>query len=398
MRKSKSILIFSITLIIIIVWLTLNKIQDKDSELAQKNDATKNLDKKSSELLAKKDSQKNISSVDSNIYKKESANLKLQQRLSDVHSQLSGLKDPDQRRELLKQLEKELWHNQPSESAKVVRQFLETKKDAPAGGGFQLRENGTLEDATTLRVFLLDQLGRLNLEEAGKYAETIFENSNSSDEWALAFRNYAWSHTPEEGSSYLRNQFNQLLNNRQWRAKPSAGFLESFDVLVHTNSQDFIPQLGKLLEKKEENNQAVAHASFLTIDRLVIDNPEKGLSTLLNNWQLLQDREKTRAGYFARADFREPSQREIIEKYILRDDISKEELTHFFGLFPNQNYFTSNNLLTKDNMATGEEIAQRDSVTYAVIQQWIMMPQFADVQDDLFKLKERLEYFLKLKK
>ncbi len=280
-------------------------------------------------------------------------------------------------------------------AADAVIRFLDSEEDVQTKIGFTFGENGILVGTPSMRLFLLDWLGQNNLAAAGLYAEKIFRTKNSADEWALAFRNYAWSHGPDESREYLRERFQEMLEFDPWMAEPSPGFLESFDVAVYTESYALIPALEELLVRDDDFNQQVAHAAYIALDRLVLGNPVESLDFMLKEWDLLEGREGSRAGFFARADVRDINQREIIEDYLLKNNISQEELDLFAGLFPNQNYFLSNNLLTQSDMPSGSDIIERDRASLEIINQWFLDERYEELKPQLKRIRERLEYFLR---
>src|SRR5687768_8077676 len=72
----------------------------------------------------------------------------------------------------------------------------------------------------------------------------------------------------------------------------------------------FTPDLAQMVADKE--NRAVAHAAFLTLDRLVLHDAAAVLSQLEQKPELMAGREQTRANYFARADVRDPRQHSLL--------------------------------------------------------------------------------------
>src|SRR5208283_1745543 len=100
------------------------------------------------------------------------------------------------------------------------------------------------------------------------------------------------------GRGLLEQKTAQMLECAPWQQSPSVGYLEAFDVAVYLGSTDLLPTLSSLV--RNQDNPAVAHASFLALDRLVINNPTMMLSALEAAPDLMQGREATRADFFAR--------------------------------------------------------------------------------------------------
>ena len=126
-----------------------------------------------------------------------------------------------------------------------------------------------VEGAPSLRVFLLDYLATVDGAGAADYAQQVLSSPSSADEWAVAMRNYAWGKRTAESRSYLEAKFTEMVQNESWRERPSAGFLEAFDVAVYVGA----PGLGcaPLMELiGQTNNPAAAHAAFLALDRMTL--------------------------------------------------------------------------------------------------------------------------------
>jgi len=228
----------------------------------------------------------------------------------------------------------------------AIRQLLDSGTDASTGLGFKIGGGGALLEAPTLRTFLLDQLGALDPAAAAAYAREILNTSNSPDEWALALRNLARGDTSAEARTMLEAKTGELLRNEAWQRDPSVGYLEAFDTAVHLGGTTLLPPLTELVSKKD--NQAVAHAAFLTLDRLTINQPAQTLAALNEHPDWMTGHEATRANYFARADIGDATQRQLVESYLLDSTRSPAELQTFVGVFPNANFMISHNLLTEN--------------------------------------------------
>jgi hypothetical protein len=201
----------------------------------------------------------------------------------------------------------------------AIRQFLDSKADAPTHLGFKLAGNGLLEEAPTWRIFLLDELARLDPAAAGDYAKVVRASMDSPDEWAVALRNLARGDASADARALLERKTSEMLGNELWRKEPSVGFLEAFDVAVYFGGTSLLPTLTDSTRLRD--NSAVAHASFLALDRLVINEPTVTLAALQGSPDLMTGRESSRANYFARADAGDPLQRQILESYLLDERI-----------------------------------------------------------------------------
>jgi hypothetical protein len=277
------------------------------------------------------------------------------------------------------------------EAVAAIKQFLDSKSDAPTHLGFKLASNGLLEEAPTLRTFLLDELARLDPAAAADYAKIILASMDSPDEWAVALRNLALGDASADGRALLEQKTAQMLQYAPWQQNPSPGYLEAFDAAVYLGGADFVPTLSGLVQSQD--NPAVAHAAFLALDRLVINNTAAVLMSLEASPELMAGRESTRADYFARADVRDPQQQQILQSYLLNPSISAAELQTFAAVFPSANFMISPNLLTQAATPDHDALISRDAQSLAVAQQWLADPRFASVVPELQTIIQRLQGF-----
>jgi hypothetical protein len=280
-----------------------------------------------------------------------------------------------------------------SEGSAAIRRFLDSKSDGPTGMGFKVGKNGVLDQSPTLRTFLLDALGQIDPATAAAYAREILNNSTSPDEWAVALRNLATGDSTPEGRKLLEDKTSELLRNEAWQREPSAGYLEAFDTAVYLGGTNLVAPLTDLVCKKD--NQAVAHAAFLSLDRLVIKDPVNLLNALESQPELMEGREQTRANYFARADVRGPEQKQAIERYLLDPKIGAAELDQFAGLYPNANFMISANLLTPMPTPVAGDLVARDAESLRVVSEWVADDRFSKIRPQLEKVKARLQEFVR---
>jgi hypothetical protein len=274
-----------------------------------------------------------------------------------------------------------------------LRRFLDSREDSSTRLGFKIADGGALAEAPTLRTFLLDEMARLDPAAAAEYAKVILASKDSPDEWALALRNLARGDASVAGRGFLEQKTNELLRHEPWQREPSVGYLEAFDAAVFVGGTNLIPTLSDLIRRKD--NQAVAHASFLALDRLVINDVVSTLTALQSAPEGMVGREQTRANYFARGDVRNPRQRQMLEEYFSDPKLSAAELEAFAGSFPNANFMISANLLTQNQTLEHGELVNRDAESLRVLQQWIADPRFARQHPALQKAARRLEEFVR---
>ncbi len=224
-----------------------------------------------------------------------------------------------------------------------IRRILDSRADAPTRLGFKIASGGALDEAPTLRTFLLDELARLDPAAAAEYAQSILARKDSPDEWAVALRNLARGDASAEGRALLEQKTGELLRHEPWQREPSAGYLEAFDTAVFLGGTSLLPALAALQAAPE--------------------------------W--MAGREQTRANYFARGDVRVARQREILENYFSNPQLSAAELDAFAGSFPNASFMLSQNLLTPSRTPEHAALAARDAESLRMVRAWLADPRFA---------------------
>ena len=329
--------------------------------------------------------------ADSTGAKTSSANLPVVEAsalIQQVAASLRQNSDPAQSGRLLADLRTRLSSMAQSNAVAAIRAALESGLDAPTGVDLKPSGDGRLATASSLRVFLLDQLRELDVEAAREFAKKILGTFTTPDEWAMALAVCA-TDTSAAGRDFVQRKAREMVSHEPWQQQPSAGFLEAFDVFVFTRDTVFAPELAAFVG--QTNNRALAHAAFLTLDRLAFSDTATTLNALAAKPELLQGREATRAGYFARADVRDGEQRAVLERYLLNADLPASELDRFAGTFPNANFMVSQNLLTHSATPDAAWIASRDAASLRAVEQWLADPRFAHLKSSLAILRARLE-------
>lgn len=314
-------------------------------------------------------------------------------RLQQTSELLKATPETTATRQELAELRRTLSSMPTNAAIADIRQFLDSKADAPTRLGFKLTAGGTLDETPTLRTFLLDEMARLDPAAAAEYAKIILASKDSPDEWAVALRNLAKGDTSGDGRALLEQKTVELLQHEPWQREPSVGFLEAFDAAVFVGGTKLMPALSDLVRRQD--NSAVAHAAFLALDRLVINDPVQTLTALQTTPDSMQGREQTRANYFARGDVRDPQQRQLLESYVLNPQISAAELEAFAGVYPNANFMISPNLLTQNQTPERGALVARDAESLRVVQEWIEDPRFAKQRPTLEKISRRLGEFVR---
>lgn len=313
--------------------------------------------------------------------------------VSSAFDATRGNPTSDTTRESLLALRKLLIEMPAPRAVAAIRGFLTSGRDFKTGQPFEIAADGSLTTAPTFRCFLLDLLPTIDASAAAVIGREILAQATTADEWALALRNLARGEPLDPNADFLQRKTEELIANPEWQAKPTIGYLNSFDVLVHTEAVGSAPLLSELIRRKDRKE--LAHAGFLTLDRLVLRRPVELLTHLANDQALRESRPEAVAQQFARADVREPEQRRILKAWLLNPARTPNELRSFASVYPNNNRFVSSNLLTVEAPPSGADLARYDEAALQVVSAWAEDAEFAPVRETLELTISRLEGFVK---
>ena len=274
----------------------------------------------------------------------------------------------------------------PALATAAIRDFLASGRDARTGLDFALRPGGELA-APTLRVLLMDVLGRIakrdGTDAAAKVARETLEKKDSADEWAIALRNVAWGEP--KATAYLAAKAREMLAHAPWRAAPTSGMLEAFDVIVFTKDASFTADLASA---QSDPNEQLRHAADVALDRLAAASPLDVMSYLNAHPTTLAERPMLRADYFAKADLTQPGQKTALEFYLGRPDIADAEKTKLLKALATPAAFVSENLLTTPPPEPDD--AAREHAILAATQEWLTGKRFPPLETQLLQLQRRL--------
>lgn len=268
--------------------------------------------------------------------------------------------DPAQASARLSALRDEIRQAPEEAAAAAIVAFLKSLEDAETGLPFAVGPDGMMDVVPSLRLALLDLLPSLDPLAALEMAREIMDQRTSPDEYALALRNMAWNDLEGDLRDELSGRFMDLLK-MAWLEKPSAGFLEAFDIAVEVGGG---PMFDRMVEVADEatatGNTAASRAAFMSMDRMIVRDP-----TVLNAFSKapgwMEFAPQQRASLLSRLDITQPDQREIFTRY-LASDHAAGELEHFAKVFPNQNYLYGHRLVTADEATpTIAEVAATDA-------------------------------------
>ncbi|MEY3607835.1 MAG: hypothetical protein RLZZ447_623 [Verrucomicrobiota bacterium] len=312
----------------------------------------------------------------------------LTQQLSSLHGALGGGVSPAEAARLLDAAASQLRVSPRAAAVAALLAQLEARVDAATGLRFKVGPGGNLAAAPTFRVWLLDQLGQIDPSVGGSYAAQIYARRDSADEWALALRN-DWRASASAGRiAPVRDRALELLHDPNWARQASPGFLEAFDLAVATLAWEAVPQLEQMLDPVRD--AALRRAAWVALDRLSLEAPTDFLPTLAQRVDWLQSQPLVRAGLFARADLDDRREREAVEKYLARADVSTEEGTRFFELLPNVNATISHNLATAVRAPSLHQAARLDRAALSLLPAWRTRPEFARWNAAMLAAEQRI--------
>ena len=304
----------------------------------------------------------------------------LQQRLASGSATDPGV--------LLAELEKALHAVPKSEAVAALIALLDSGLDAKTGLKFKVGPGGNLGGAPTLRVWMLDQLGRLDAAAAADYAGHIYARHDSADEWAIALRNDWREAAPTGRIGPVRARALELINDTEWAKEPSVGFLQALDLSVATMAWEAVPTLEKWLGPSQPT--ALRGGAWIALDRLTMEVPADFLPVLAQHRDWLTSQPMMRAGLMARADLAAESERKAVETYVLRDDVAATERERFFELLPNVSATVSYNLVTTARTPTPHQAARLDQAALAGVREWRAQQRFARLNSELITAETRL--------
>jgi hypothetical protein len=275
----------------------------------------------------------------------------------------------------------------PREASEAALEFLRSGRDVRTGESFVVGDGGRLAQAPTLRVMLLDLLGdlsrRLRSDDAAEYSRIVLDSKTSPDEWSIALRNVGW-HDPG-AKAYLSGKTRELLTYPPWRANPGAGMLEAFDVAVFVHDPTLIPTLEETLKSEQI---ALQRASAIALDRLAERAPLEVMSYLNANPRVMAERPFVRADYFAKADLAQPAQRQALEFYLGRGDVSHEEKAKLLNALTTPASFVAEGLLTSP-APEPDDVARQNAVASAT-REWLVQNRFPQLRAEIAEIQRRL--------
>ncbi len=303
-----------------------------------------------------------------------------------INQALAVLRDPTNpnKKQALDALRETLGQADPHVAIATIRQFLASGEDAATGLRFKLGDDHTLDQATSMRTFLMDQLGTISQDigatDAAEVARATLETKGSADEWAVAMRNLAWA-DPEGSKSLLAAKARELIEYTPWQTAPTGGYLEAFDAAAYAGDPTIIADLAPMSSAKS----ATGRAALIALQRLSGIAPEQVAAYLNANPDVLADAPMRRADYMGSVDLSQPTQLSQAETYLNRTDVSEAEKDKFLGRLGVPAGFVSETLLTPETI-TQMPLLEHRALVNQTATNWLASGSYPALQGALQRL------------
>jgi hypothetical protein len=284
------------------------------------------------------------------------------------------------------------------EAVRRLVAYWRSGRDLTLGLPFAPGPEGAMQTAPTLRTAVLDLLGRLDPATAFALAQEAFAApKDSADEYALHLRNYAWgapeSFDPAEVRAFLVEQTVAMLEHPAWRAAPTEGYQEAFDVFVWAQATEVLPALLPMMEPTAD--AALRRPAAIVLERFAVERPVAVLQSIVNAPERWRDVGSLAAGLAARANLATPTERDLAESYFLAPEREAAERDRFLGMLPNLNLTMSYNLLSETPSAFAvPEVIERLQGAEATLADWAEDPRFRAWSPEIRETLERLRAHL----
>ncbi|GEP44870.1 hypothetical protein [Brevifollis gellanilyticus] len=293
---------------------------------------------------------------------------------------------PGEAQKLLEEMTTLLWTGDPTQVGAAIRAFLDSGRDASTGLPFRVGE-GSLAMSPSMRVALLDLLERLDFGEAAAYAEVLVGRMENPDEVAVALRTLMHVAEDDPRRQLAITGVDRLLQRGDWKAQPTGGYLEAFDIATETENPVSWKRLLGLTADAEayEGTQA---AAGLAAHTLAVRSPEFR--------QLIAKRDPSlsispiiRGQLMARLDPRVPEELEALNTFVRDPAMTQEEAQAFAANFPSQKDLVGFRLVSasSDHVRTMDEAAQIDIQAEVAVRSWdgsssarFLTPLLSDMQ------------------
>ncbi len=321
----------------------------------------------------------------------------LRNGLEDLVLSFRNASDQAERLSLYRELLLLIQDNRDAGAAETVAAFLRSGTDAETGLPFVLGFDGSLTTTTSVRVALIDQLGIIDLELAIKLSRELMDGKSTADEYTVALRNLAWSDFDGSTRDEVERRFSAMLDQTDWLANPSGGFLEAFDVAVELSSPRAFDDLASVLLLEDEQGSPVANgvsdAAFLAMDRIMLREAGMVATQYLSKPDQLDFAPNHRASLLSRLSLNNPAERDAFRAYLNASNHGEGELDYFGELYPNGNFFHGNRIVTtQEDTPSLVEMRKSDQAALQEIEHMIESGEVAGPTVE--RIRERLLVFV----
>lgn len=297
----------------------------------------------------------------------------------------------------LADLKKQVHDLPPEVAAATLIALLQLGEDAPTGLGFAVGTDGVLDESPSYRVALLDLLGQTEPDAIASYSRSLLAESARPDEYAISLRNLAWLNHENRLDGEVTAAFSALLDRKDWRAAPTDGYLEAFDVAVAVGGPSMLAQLVSVLRLTTPDGTvsepAVNRAAFIALDRVMLREPDLVAGVYVADPTFMDFAPNHRASILSRLDPASPAQAQALRTFLLSTPPDSPSLAYFGRIYPNASYFDANRLVTSWESPGADRIAERDARALAFVNTLSADPAFEKVAPVLDAIRTRLRSF-----
>jgi len=311
----------------------------------------------------------------------------------DAESRLKNSPGADEARGILSELLGLLDTEQPGDSVFAIESYLRSGRDAPTGLDFAVSmDGGILEEAHTLRCWLLDLLGRIDPAAAASTARAMLGGTTlrNGGESALAMRNLAWGAgqpMPAGDRIIFERASLKHISHPEWSTEPDAGYLEGFDAAVFLPTLSASTELAGILSDSQ-SPEASRLAARLALERIA------GLAAPDSLAGIARSRMDpvAKGEILAAADPMNPDAMQVVQGF-LGDPREAEAQSVFWRTFPQGSRAVGPALISDGSwIAAGPQI-DRDSAALEILDSWMAAGMFPQHADAIQKTRTRLLEF-----
>jgi hypothetical protein len=239
-------------------------------------------------------------------------------------------------------------------AAATIADFLRSGMDAETGAPFTIGRNGWLEEADSLRAYMLDKVLLMDPEKALELSREVLAKHQDQNECAIALRNLAMQDGEKVTQQEIDSAFTAMMGDVQWRRAPDSGFYEAFDVAVGKPSAATVDAVLGQMRNLDGVETAIRgglwNATRLSLDRVMHMNPELILKRLVAQPEsFLSDAPDMRPLVLSRINVTTEVGRQALGTYLNSVIHADGELEDFLERYPNGNFFTGNRLVSSSS-------------------------------------------------